>query len=92
MENITEGLELNIQNLPILESSPKSINIQVPPNSRSFGITIDECTYHNLPYICQISTESPIRQLIPSNLHNNAWILAIENIEPSTGATVLDIL
>ena len=43
--------KINSTDHPFHDSPPQVIHMSLPPKGKPIGITIDECTYHNMPYI-----------------------------------------
>ena len=75
-----------------MSNTPTTINVQISPKSRSLGITAHTNAYHGLSYISTINSSSPIWHSLPSKLRFNVWILAVDDVIPSTAHQLITTL
>jgi hypothetical protein len=80
---------INITDHPFINSPPYIFTMALPLKDTCLGITLSECQYHNLPYICSSSHKCIFQKSVPHDLRHNVWILAIGNNNPITEKQVL---
>ena len=83
---------INSTDHPFHDSPPQIIHLSFPPKGTAIGITIEECEYHNMPYIRSSAYKSLFQKAVPDNMKHNIWILAIENNNPITAAQAVQDL
>ena len=73
---------INSTNHPFHDSPPQVIHMPLPPKGKVIGIAIEECTYHNMPYIKSSAHKS-------DNMRHNIWMLVIGNSSSITSAQAI---
>eukprot|EP00957_Ditylum_brightwellii_P206180 15347189-Ditylum_brightwellii.AAC.1 len=75
-------IEINMFNHPFFDGVSVKFTISLPPKGRALGIKVMECDYYLLPYISKSKAGCSFYQKLPGDIHNNAWILSINDVEP----------
>ena len=91
-DNPVELVTVEDTDHPLMKNPIEQINVEIPPQGTSIGLTIRRCKFHNLPYIIRSNPTSYYNKSVRKHLRHNVWVMAVENNDPITPEQVLQDL
>eukprot|EP00957_Ditylum_brightwellii_P166661 12687597-Ditylum_brightwellii.AAC.1 len=85
-------MELDTADHPFFEEQPKLFTIPIPPKRRALDVEIAECVYYLLPFTCESKQGFPFHKHLLTSHRHNAWILSINNHEPTNSTDAVHII